>query len=420
MASAASNGTNNSNILLKNCRADWPDGLCIIFNLCGLASTCIWFIVLFPQVWKNFRRKSVVGLSVLWATANFTASLINLFFVFYIGRLPLYSKVEAIYMPVMEFTLLIQFFAYGTQRWRSKLVYCLVCVLLWGGLITTEVVTDWYMDIQWGAIVLWSIESFPQVMLNMKLGSTSGQSTASVTLAVIGKICDFLSTYGLVMPLQYVIMSYFSSTLGCFNGVQVAWYKKKKTNGKYSNCNAAQDDAETFCEERQNNAVIDHIQDKQSWNDKNNGIRERGHRDVPDTPSADISGSQFEETPSVDFEEEHTDNIMADDELLPETIPLQHHGRCLPSGCPRLSESRIQRVKQFLRWPTLIFLTGILLFYAAGLVWNTHSYFSLFAPIGTTLLLSLYWLYTHKKIMPHFQSNQPELQAPLITGDRII
>ena len=83
MTMAYVNTSNTSNnILEKNCRGSWPHGLCIFANVCGLISAGIWFIVLFPQIWKNFRRKSVTGLSILWATANFTASFINLFFTF--------------------------------------------------------------------------------------------------------------------------------------------------------------------------------------------------------------------------------------------------------------------------------------------------------------------------------------------------
>ena len=58
----------------------------------------------------------------------------------------------------------------------------------------------------------------------MKLRSTKGQSTASVAIAMVGKTADFMSNNGLVLPLQYVIMSYFSSSVAYINGIQVAWY----------------------------------------------------------------------------------------------------------------------------------------------------------------------------------------------------
>ena len=56
--------------------------------------------------------------------------------------------------------------------------------------------------------------------------STSGQATGSVCLSLVGKMTDFLSTYILVMPLQYVVMAYFSSSMAYVNGAQVVWYWK--------------------------------------------------------------------------------------------------------------------------------------------------------------------------------------------------
>ena len=55
----------------------------------------------------------------------------------------------------------------------------------------------------------------------MRLRSTNGQSTPSVVLDLMGKTTDFLSNYLLRLPPQYVIMTYFSSTLAYINGIQV-------------------------------------------------------------------------------------------------------------------------------------------------------------------------------------------------------
>ena len=55
----------------------------------------------------------------------------------------------------------------------------------------------------------------------MHLRTTSGQSTYSIVLSLMGKTTDFLSNYLLRLPPQYVIMTYFSSTLAYINGVQV-------------------------------------------------------------------------------------------------------------------------------------------------------------------------------------------------------
>ena len=70
--------------------------------------------------------------------------------------------------------------------------------------------------------MLWSVETYPQVILNLNRRSTDGQSTISVLITICGKTFDFISTYGLDLPIQYVIMAYFSSTAGLINGFQVS------------------------------------------------------------------------------------------------------------------------------------------------------------------------------------------------------
>ena len=150
-------------ILEKNCRPSWPRWTCLTANVAGLCSTAIWFVVLLPQVWKNFRRRSVRGLSVLWATANFTASLINLFFVFLYIEVPLYAQISSVYSPVLEIILLAQFVVYGNYQRREKLVYAGGCVVLWTIILTVEIAFHFEDFVEYAAITLWSIETFPQV-----------------------------------------------------------------------------------------------------------------------------------------------------------------------------------------------------------------------------------------------------------------
>jgi hypothetical protein len=160
------NGTSDDP-LLQNCRPDWPEWTCVGANVCGLCSTTLWFFVLLPQVWKNFRRKSVIGLSVLWGTANFTASLINLCFVYGYATIPLYGKINSIYMPVLEFTILLQFWIYGDYNKKHKIAYLITCVCVWTTLISLNLGLKLYPYIQWIAITLWCIETFPQVQINL-------------------------------------------------------------------------------------------------------------------------------------------------------------------------------------------------------------------------------------------------------------
>ena len=151
------------NVLYHNCRKSMPKAGCGFANVCGYISCTIWFVVLVPQIWKNWKLRSVEGLSILWATANFTASLVNFFFAFSI-ELPVYIKISAVYMPVLEFIILLQFCFFWKHSVLKKVFYGAVCFLIWAAVISMELfVTDARDKVQWLAIVLWSIESFPQV-----------------------------------------------------------------------------------------------------------------------------------------------------------------------------------------------------------------------------------------------------------------
>ena len=156
-----------THLLDQNCWADWPQWECYGANIAGLVSAGLWFIVLVPQVLKNWWRRSVVGLSFLWAVANFTASLVNLFFAFWV-HVPLYVRVSAVYMPILEFTILCQFMLYSLKPITTRLLALLACLILWGTIIELELNFPESRDkIQWVAIALWSIETFPQVRLHV-------------------------------------------------------------------------------------------------------------------------------------------------------------------------------------------------------------------------------------------------------------
>jgi hypothetical protein len=215
----------------ENCDYNLPIGLCITGNICGYISNCIWFLVLLPQLYKNYKRKTTEGLSLIWAFCNFTASLINVFFVFFIN-VPIFSKVGGVYMPILEFLILIQFFIYHNVSFMKKMYCTIFFIIIWIIIILIEILKPFGFDtnskLVWISIILWSIETFPQVFLNMKNKSIMSQSKISLILTFIGKTTDFISQYSLIMPQQYVYMTYFSSTLAYINIFQLILYHVKK------------------------------------------------------------------------------------------------------------------------------------------------------------------------------------------------
>ena len=64
----------------QSCVQDWPQPVCALGNVMGLCSAALWFSCLIPQISLNYKRRSVDGLSFLWASANFIAAFVNLNF----------------------------------------------------------------------------------------------------------------------------------------------------------------------------------------------------------------------------------------------------------------------------------------------------------------------------------------------------
>jgi uncharacterized protein with PQ loop repeat len=86
------------------------------------------------------------------------------------------------------------------------------------------------------AVVLGSIETLPQIDLNFKLKSTSGQSNISVALCMLGILCDFVSQYSVVISPQGLFLTYFSSTAAFINIMQVVAFYPQKNAGGWMKC----------------------------------------------------------------------------------------------------------------------------------------------------------------------------------------
>ncbi len=190
-----------------------------------MVSTVLWCLVLLPQLLRNQHRRSVDGLNLLWAIANFSASLCNVVFMFRID-VPVQTRIMAVYMPLLEFCMLLQFWAWyrpspSSPLWHHcRYTVGALCVVLWTAAIGTQaLVYSSSSYFAWVAIVLWSVETFPQIYTNIHTPSSAvlGQSVLSILIAVVGKTTDALSAYLLVMPEQTRVLAYYSSTSAWLN-----------------------------------------------------------------------------------------------------------------------------------------------------------------------------------------------------------
>lgn len=130
-------------------------------------------------------------------------------------------------MPTLNTILLIQIFYYTKSSVR-KHVISVGCSIFWLSLIIVQLCCNIHEHLEWISIALWSYESLPQVILNMKRRSTHGLSNLSMTITAVGKITDFAENYLLLMPVQYVVMIFFSSTVAQIGTIQVLYYWKQR------------------------------------------------------------------------------------------------------------------------------------------------------------------------------------------------
>eukprot|EP00928_Gymnodinium_smaydae_P090344 TRINITY_DN74164_c0_g1_i1.p1 TRINITY_DN74164_c0_g1~~TRINITY_DN74164_c0_g1_i1.p1 ORF type:complete len:335 (+),score=31.79 TRINITY_DN74164_c0_g1_i1:29-1006(+) len=210
-----------------NCEPDWPVATCYAGNLAGLCSTVLWFGCLVPQVILNFKRKPFVGLSPWWAAANFLASFVNLNFILRL-RLPYYVYVSGFYMPVLEALILIQFIAFDPRVVVRLAISALLCSCALGFVFAFMFWKTFgcFADAaEWIAVFLWSVETFPQLWLNHRLGNTDGQAEESVVVSFLGKTSDFVAVALLAMPAQNHVKTYFSTATAYLNICQFFYFR---------------------------------------------------------------------------------------------------------------------------------------------------------------------------------------------------
>ena len=165
-----------------------PEWACSMGYVAGWVGKCIWFVVLWPQLHHNWKRGHTRGLSTTWALSNFTGSLINAFYV-YRTQSSEYLMVLSVFYPTVELMILYQIWHYRDRigfnktdpnynnivdnRYNTGLV---LCCILWCICAALEIMFPTLTnDLQWMAIFLWSVCTFPQLRVNARLGHSDGQ-----------------------------------------------------------------------------------------------------------------------------------------------------------------------------------------------------------------------------------------------------
>jgi hypothetical protein len=109
-----------------------------------------------------------------------------------------------------------------------RLITCLL-ILLWLLIVALEVgwipiaSSDPPADLMWISILLWSVETFPQLFTNISAPhqAVQGQAVISVLITCVGKSTDSLTAYLLDMPVQNKLLGWFSGSSAWINALHV-------------------------------------------------------------------------------------------------------------------------------------------------------------------------------------------------------
>ena len=149
----------------SHCASTLAVSACDVATLCDFLAATAFVLALVPQLHKNSYIKSVVGLSILWAAALFTANLVDCFYIFEIKR-NIYFKIASIICCVTAFGILMQFWMFSKQNINFKLTFSGSCFIVWGAILATELAVpkpEASLTFEWIGLVLFSIDLLPQV-----------------------------------------------------------------------------------------------------------------------------------------------------------------------------------------------------------------------------------------------------------------
>jgi len=215
-----------TSFLKIHCHNEWSVHICDIGNICSLFADLIGFSSLLPQIYQTWNYKSVEAMPVLWPTALFTASLANTFYIFATEKRAFF-KISAVYFPIVYMLFLSEFWFYTKKNPIKKLSYAAVCVIFWACLLTIELTVsfpDGSKKLEWITVVVFSINIIPQLVTNIMIRTTIGQSSIAVLLQCIVASFFYLSVFLLETDLEYKAMHYVATSLAYVNGIQVLWY----------------------------------------------------------------------------------------------------------------------------------------------------------------------------------------------------
>jgi len=198
------------------------NGLCVLSNIIGWAYFACWSLSFYPQVWTNFRRKSVIGLSFDFLLYNVTGyicySTYNAALLWNENVLHEYREKHpqdpqtpiaiqdvafALHGLLLTVVTIIQCFVYERGNQKLSKVCVVLVSLMWASIIILTILAGvhtvaWLFYIYWFSYVkltITLIKYVPQAYMNFRDKSTVGWSIGNVLLDFSGGVLSFLQMF---------------------------------------------------------------------------------------------------------------------------------------------------------------------------------------------------------------------------------
>ncbi|KKP24525.1 MAG: hypothetical protein SZ59_C0002G0371 [candidate division TM6 bacterium GW2011_GWF2_28_16] len=161
-------------------------------------------IAVVPQVYLNYKNKSVRGLSDLYIVGYFNGYAFNVLYIYALG-FPVAYKIRAIIAFFVISILIYQRFLYNNSVLNNKtkkLYLGNFCFLLFIAFLIYLNPIKFGNFAGWALVIIWSIYQLPQLLKVYKSKSVEGFSFFLISFVGIGNLIEFWAAYLLNLPLQ--------------------------------------------------------------------------------------------------------------------------------------------------------------------------------------------------------------------------
>jgi uncharacterized protein with PQ loop repeat len=161
-------------------------------------------MAVWPQIYLNYKNKSVRGLSDLYIIGYFNGYVFNFLYIYSLN-FHLAYKIRATLALFVISLLVFQRFLYGVDSWNRKIknmyLYNFLFLLLISFLLTFNPNLGGNI-VGWLLVLIWAVYQLPQLIKIHKSKSVDGFSFFLVSFIGIGNIVEWFAAYLLNLPMQ--------------------------------------------------------------------------------------------------------------------------------------------------------------------------------------------------------------------------